>query len=1443
MSGTITATVNGVPYDIQWDGDSDPTPEDYRYIEYTIRSQTRPAPDRQPAKQGWVDRAVAMQRPAQTPAVTQKVPRTLDLISDALAPTGGGVHSQSGIAGQSAATGATQGGVVKPTPSGNIYPEKPQTMSQVAKGMTPQKLDALARQNPEAAKLIYDQQALERGNPFTPDFTNTGAPLGSQGFVGRDTGGVTPVDQYIQDLFGKLGRALPGVLGPSFLAPALMNSAIGDAGETLGRGIGRSVAGAVLAPINIGASLGQAASGERPLWDVVKELGSGFIQSLNILDPNIDATERISRFVNLLPIMLGLKLGRARMREILGEPLAAGRISKALSLDYNQVANAINRALTDDAFLAEARKRAIKNGIEVFHEGENLTPSSFREGSIQRGATFRTVPGTPEPVPAPIKGAKGKTPKAPKGTPEPAPVPEQVPTAQKPDVAATETVTPVETPSAPKAAETGVQAPGAPVAEAPATPKRKFGHIDNIVIRNGEFISGSEEARIEFNKAKAARATSGTGTPNRSLKPIDTATVEELLARSVGEPIEPKPTPSNFWESNKARLEELERARSGPKRNTRSGMAQRITKEDYEYAARRALHAVYETGTAISDAVASVAKELAIPADKIHKAAMSIAQEHPDVMEVISRVPKAPVPKVAAPAGTGIQPNNAGMDALRNEVGLPEVGGSSDLPHRNANAPYNPADIEAIIKAANDDVAAGVQPEAIPAHTSKHFEHYLNQLKSEYDNAKGPAASNAARKKLEDATRAFVEVGRPAGQQLAARVGTSAEAAGDYSPGGSVQHFVESVPEGTKLPDDYVAKTDELGKKWKAQKEVVEAKLAAENEAKAKQALAVEQAKAKRQANKASIDKERQIRAAAIARIKEKFSKTVTNNSIMSDPTGLQTGAKLAKGLAEIAPDIVEIAKSYVREGIVKIADIPNRIVKDFGGQVTLDDVHQSLAGAFDRPKKQVSAEAAAVAEKMKELREQANAAPASQKAKIERRIGVLQKRLEDLDFQTKPRPKFSKEVEGEYIRMKSLESQIDDIRKQTVYQAKKSVEGTPEHAMDLLNKVAGAYTNAVASTDVSWFANQGIYGLLTHPNKAFRALGAGLKAAISEGNMHAVEGWLRSRPHYNLMRASNLEIGEGAGIHDFFISGILEKPGTVNIKGMELGLNPIRASERAFAAEAKVMRALWFESMVKSYETPLLGKAFPKMKIFENRAIDLASAKNIAEAINTLTGVGTGEVGRTLRSLNTKAPVLFGPSLLVSRWKAATGTPLWNAVLRKDWRVARMVAGEYAKTAAGIVGSVYAMQKLGMDIETDPRSPNYLKVRLHGNFWIDPFNGLQRPLAMMYQIKNGYKDSSGNVNESGSRVMDILGSYIVNKVNPFSRAVVENIHGSTLYGDKPMNFTTKEGALNNVSHFLPMSVQNVWETIHSSDLSPTEKSILAALSIFGLNVQDRSKN
>lgn len=258
------------------------------------------------------------------------------------------------------------------------------------------------------------------------------------------------------------------------------------------------------------------------------------------------------------------------------------------------------------------------------------------------------------------------------------------------------------------------------------------------------------------------------------------------------------------------------------------------------------------------------------------------------------------------------------------------------------------------------------------------------------------------------------------------------------------------------------------------------------------------------------------------------------------------------------------------------------------------------------------------------------------------------------------------------------------------------------------------------------------------------------------------------------------------------------------------------KASEFAFKGSAMRARMDLFDMMANVYKA---------------KGIELNDTlvKDMGNVVNTITARGK------LGAIGSSKPVqllMWAPKMLKADWDILTAHTFGAGL---ETKIARM---EAAKTTFGVVVATAAVAAiavaLGADVETDPRSSEFLKIRIGNTTFNPPFaRGIPQIVTLMARlITQSSKDSRTgiitklNSGEFSSKTMFDVGlDFLVNKTTPFTRASISVARGRDISGKKP--------TLGSIAFGLtPISVQNF---IGLKDETTTQSVVGAFTDLIGI--------
>jgi hypothetical protein len=571
----------------------------------------------------------------------------------------------------------------------------------------------------------------------------------------------------------------------------------------------------------------------------------------------------------------------------------------------------------------------------------------------------------------------------------------------------------------------------------------------------------------------------------------------------------------------------------------------------------------------------------------------------------------------------------------------------------------------------------------------------------------------------------------------------------------------------------------------------------------------------------------RQVRRTkAVDNIKKKWAgyKSETDGAATATIPGGKQVADIAGKLASIAPDVKELIKTYIEEGVEKLSDIMPKIRKDTG----LDDLtedHINLILSDDYPKaKRTYSESELDREYNKailaDLKKQAKRSEPAQKARLEKSIASFEKKIANEKLPPgKPDLPTSKEIEDLIIRRESAKIQHEDLVRNL--KEKRSFKENPGlHIFDEITNIPKAL---VLSGDISAPLTHGAFMAFTHPIMWARATGHSIKAFASVNARTATLAKIRANPYFDKAVASKVAGISSRDLTEPNFGGLLSK---IPVAG-----KLFRASDRAFETYSASARMQLFEHMAKAQEGSWMNR-FTKPPTRD-------TYNAIGEAVNTMTGKGTGEVANALTSgaikigehkLPIASKVLIAPGYMVSRWKLALGSPALNAAIRREPMLAARILKDYAKLGSVAYAGLKLAEAHGMEVDFDPKSNNFMKMKLpNSKVYIDPFGGIFAPYKTIAQLMPGSKKDPAIT----------AGFYATGKAAPPVRAYMNYKAGEEKkkqFG-KSYDLSTPEGKKNSLLQFLPLSVQNGKEIMEEQGLTSDQRAALLIAAFFGTNV------
>lgn len=271
--------------------------------------------------------------------------------------------------------------------------------------------------------------------------------------------------------------------------------------------------------------------------------------------------------------------------------------------------------------------------------------------------------------------------------------------------------------------------------------------------------------------------------------------------------------------------------------------------------------------------------------------------------------------------------------------------------------------------------------------------------------------------------------------------------------------------------------------------------------------------------------------------------------------------------------------------------------------------------------------------------------------------------------------------------------------------------------AVDVLN----IPRSLITSVDMSAPLRQGILFTVTKPRQSIPAFGEMFQDFFSEKKFNQWLLDIPNNPRYQQMKGSGLYIanpnklaGGLASREEAFMSNLAEK--------VPLWGSLVKASSRAYVGYLNKLRVDVFTQLASKFEKD--GVASPE------------NLKALANFVNKGTGRGNlGSFEKVAAELNT---TFFSPRLIASRVQLLN--PVWYA--RQPAPVMKEAVKSFAEFV-GVGSTILAIAAAnGADVETDPRSSDFGKIKVGDTRW-DIWGGFQQWVRVFSQLASGERKTA----------------------------------------------------------------------------------------------------
>lgn len=436
-------------------------------------------------------------------------------------------------------------------------------------------------------------------------------------------------------------------------------------------------------------------------------------------------------------------------------------------------------------------------------------------------------------------------------------------------------------------------------------------------------------------------------------------------------------------------------------------------------------------------------------------------------------------------------------------------------------------------------------------------------------------------------------------------------------------------------------------------------------------------------------------------------------------------------------------------------------------------------------------------------------------KANLRRQSEQLQNRMARNDYAPRA-PKAKPELDPEALALKFEHAKVKEQFTRKLFEWQMANRTLPRKMLDATRETLNTTRALLTSLDLSAVLRQGGFIALGHPLRALRAFPDMFRAFGSERGQFRSEQEIKSRPNAELYQQSKLYLADQSALslsklEEAYMSRWAEK------------IPLVAGSQRAYVTFLNRLRADSFDAMHKTLTR-------------DGRLTTPEEGRAIANYVNVATGRGTlGMLEKGAVGLNT---AFFAPRYVASRFQLLGLQPLYGGTAKTR----ALVAMEYGRYLVGM-GAVLALgAAAGGEMETDPRSADFGKIRF-GNTRLDPLSGIAQVTVLGTRLLTGEtKKGSGavvpirgpDVPYKGDTGGDVLGRFLRSKLSPafgtgWDIAAGEDVMGQPVMpGSVAMRMT------------VPLALSDIYQTMKEQGVP--EGTALGLLSILGMGLQTYSR-
>lgn len=433
-------------------------------------------------------------------------------------------------------------------------------------------------------------------------------------------------------------------------------------------------------------------------------------------------------------------------------------------------------------------------------------------------------------------------------------------------------------------------------------------------------------------------------------------------------------------------------------------------------------------------------------------------------------------------------------------------------------------------------------------------------------------------------------------------------------------------------------------------------------------------------------------------------------------------------------------------------------------------------------------------------------------------RIADLQERLAKQDFSKKPRRETP--LTPASIKLQVQLAKVKEEYDLANFKRQMANRTIPKKILDAMAESLNLPKQLIASFDLSAVGRQGGILTISHPVMAAKIIGPSMKALVGEEGFLAAEESVKNHENYPYWLRAGLDLTTK--------TRGLAKMEETQMSRLASKIPGIRASERHYMTWLNLQRYAAVEHLA--------------LALNPDGSLPTADeAKVIAHAVNVMTGRGGS--GIRAGALSALSTVFWAPRLAISRFQYLFGHPVWYGAfsrtvpMKGTGRVRWLLAKEYAHFLSKLLALIGVGVLMGGDVEDDPRSADFGKIRF-GDTRVDPGAGLLQPAVFLSKMATRQEVTTSSRVESltadnkshmANTIPSTIGRFVQSKVAPGLGQLVNIWYGANFVGEKVTPATTARDLL------IPLAIRDAYQAVQSEGWG--KGSALAALSIMGMGL------